>query len=65
MKKVLFVGLNPFATAGNSAMMYAILDQLDKTRYSASCFASDPRNFRSTGQDPLFRVMLRVRSPNG
>jgi len=35
MKKVLFVGLNPFATA-------AILDQLDKTRYSASCFASDP-----------------------
>jgi len=42
MKKVLFVGLNPFATAGNSAMMNAILDQLDKTRYSASCFASDP-----------------------
>jgi glycosyltransferase involved in cell wall biosynthesis/ADP-heptose:LPS heptosyltransferase len=42
MKKVLFVGLNPFATAGNSAMMYAILSQLDKTRYSASCFAVDP-----------------------
>ena len=42
MKKVLFVGLNPFATAGNSAMMYAILAQLDKTRYSASCFVADP-----------------------
>lgn len=42
MKNVLFVGLNPFATAGNSAMMYAILDQLDKARYSASCFATDP-----------------------
>ena len=42
MKKVLFVGLHPFGTAGNSGMMQAILSQLDKSHYSASVFAIEP-----------------------
>lgn len=42
MKKILFVGLNPFATAGNSAMMNAVISHVDMSRYSVSCYAADP-----------------------
>ena len=41
-KKILFVGLNPFATIGNSGMMNAILGQVDTTRFDITCFAADP-----------------------
>ena len=41
-KKILFVGLNPFATIGNSGMMNAILGQVDTARFDITCFAADP-----------------------
>lgn len=42
-KRILFVGLNPFAPIGNSGMMSAILGQVDTDQFDVTCFAADPQ----------------------
>ncbi len=60
MKNVLFVGEHPRGITGNSAMMAALLEQLDTTKYKPVCFTSvSPHNRANIfSTEPTYDVIV-------
>lgn len=61
MKRVLLVGEHPQGMSGNSHMMKAVIDQLDKDKYQAVCVAETPA---SIVHDSFLNPICPVIVPN-